>query len=66
MKGGGSEQREWVNLIDTRPKLIETFRFEDEDDYDHERVHSTRFELKVFRLSSKCKLPGKLHFTIFH
>ena len=56
MKGGGSEQREWVNLIDTRPKLIETFRFVDEDDYEHERVPSTRFDLKVFRLSSKCTI----------
>ena len=35
-------------MIDTRPKLIETFRFVDEDDYEHERVPSTRFILPFF------------------
>ena len=32
--------------------ILETFRFEDEDDY--------------FRVFSKYRLPAKLHFTIFH
>ena len=27
---------------------------------------SRRFDLKCFRVSLKCRLPGKLHFTIFH
>ena len=27
---------------------------------------STRFDLKFFRSFSKYRLPGKLHFTIFH
>ena len=27
---------------------------------------STRFDLKFFRVFSKYRLPGKLHFTIFH
>ena len=26
---------------------------------------STRFDLKFFRVSSKYRLPGKLHFTFF-
>ena len=40
--------------------LIETFGFEDDDDYEYE------IWLKVFRTFSKYKLPGKLQFTIFH
>ena len=40
---------------------IDTFRFKDEDDY------GTRFDLQSFRVFSKYyRLPGKLHFTIFH
>ena len=27
---------------------------------------STRFDLKFFRVFSKYRFPGKLHFTIFH
>ena len=39
---------------------LETFRFEDEDDYEYE------ISLEVFCVFSKYRLPGKLHFTIFH
>ena len=52
-------------MIDTRPKLIETFRFVDEDDYEHERVPCTRFDLKVFRLSSKCNFPESFILPFF-
>ena len=38
---------------------IETFRFEDEDDYKYE------IWLEVFSGLLKISLPGKLHFTIF-
>ena len=40
--------------------LLETFRFEDEDDHEYE------IWLKVFCVFSKYRLPGILHFTIFH
>ena len=40
---------------------LETFRFKDENDYT-----SSRFDLKFFLVFSKYRLPGKLHFTIFH
>ena len=46
-------------IVDCRSGL-ETFRSEDEDDYEHE------FDLKFFRVFSKYILPGKLYFTIFH
>ena len=36
--------------------ILETFRFKDENDYEYE----------IFRIFSKYRLPGKLHFTIFH
>ena len=39
---------------------IETFRFEDNDDYKYE------IWLEVFSGLLKISLPGKLHFTIFH
>ena len=49
------------NDIRASPPLshsLESFRFEDEDNYD------VRFDLKFIRVFSKYGLPGKLHFTI--
>ena len=42
-------------LIETRPLDSRT-----------RMTTSTRFELKFFRVFSKYRLPGKLHFNIFH
>ena len=39
--------------------VLETLRFEDEND----RTMSRRFDLKVFRVFSKNRNPGKLHCT---
>ena len=39
------------------PAIVETFRFEDQND------SSSRFDWKVFRVFSKNRLPGKLYFT---
>ena len=38
----------------------EEFRFQDEEDYE------LRFDFKFFRVFSKYRHPGKLHFTILH
>ena len=55
--------------VDGRPIRVNIFavskietllRFKDQDDYER------RFDLKFFRVFSKYRLPGKLHFTIFH
>ena len=40
--------------------LLETFRFRTRT------TTSARFDLKFFRVFSKYRHPGKLHFTIFH
>ena len=50
------------NDIDSSPPLsnsLESFKFEDEDNY------NVRFDSKFFRVFSKYRLPRKLHFTIF-
>ena len=50
------------NDIHSSPPLsnsLENFRFKDEDNYD------VRFNSKFFRVFSRYRLPGKLHFTIF-
>ena len=50
------------NILGNQKRIatIETFRFK------ARTTTSTRFEVKFFRVFSKYRLPGKLHFTIFH